>query len=195
MKPLDLRDLKCPAPVVETRKALLASPQEPQAVLVGDTMARDNVQRLAETLGYTISVLDTGDGFLLEMTPDEDRKSEATSTFPIQGKTVVYIGNDAMGGDNRELGQKLMQAFLGTLVDVEPKPDLVLFINEGVRLTTGDSPVLEVLSKLEAVGVELVSCGLCLDFFNVKDDLKAGRVGNMFETAEAFLTAGRIVRP
>ncbi len=45
------------------------------------------------------------------------------------------------------------------------------------------------------MGVDIASCGLCLDFYQLKDQLQAGRVTNMLEIAEAQLQAGRVIKP
>jgi len=195
MKMVDYRNLTCPAPVVETRRQLLAAPEEPLAVLVGDTMARDNVTRLAQTLGFGVETVEAEGGFSLSLTPGAQPDSCEVPAAPTAGPTVVYIGNDAMGGDEKELGRMLMVNFIGTLLEADPRPDRLIFINEGVRLTTTGSRVLEPLQKLAAAGVEIVSCGLCLDYFGLKEQLQVGRVGNMFDTVQAFTRAGRLIRP
>ena len=70
----------------------------------------------------------------------------------------------------------------------------MLFLNSGVFLTTEGSDVLEALEKLGDMGVEILSCGLCLDFFNLKDKLKAGGTTNMLMIAESLLSAGQVIR-
>lgn len=195
MTTVDYRNLSCPAPVVETRKQLLAHPEAPLTVLVGDSMARDNVLRLAQTLGFGARVAETEGGFRLDLNPEGAACVPAEALAPTAGKTVVYLGNDSMGGDNRELGQMLMAAFVTTLLELDPLPDTVLCINEGVRLSTEGSRVREPLQRLADRGVEVISCGLCLDFYSLKEKLVVGRVGNMLETVQTFANAGRIIRP
>ena len=50
-------------------------------------------------------------------------------------------------------------------------------------------------ADLEAAGVEILSCGTCLDFFHAKEKLRAGRVSNMMEIAESLWAADRVLRP
>ena len=54
MKSIDCRHWLCPKPVVEVRKILLASPDSSLCVLVEDAVARENLQRLAATLGWHV---------------------------------------------------------------------------------------------------------------------------------------------
>ncbi len=70
----------------------------------------------------------------------------------------------------------------------------MLFVNSGVLLTTEGSEVLEALEELGNQGVEVLSCGVCLDFFHRKEKLRAGAVTNMFTIAESLMQAGSIVR-
>jgi peroxiredoxin family protein len=44
------------------------------------------------------------------------------------------------------------------------------------------------------MGVEIYSCGLCLDFFSLKDKLRAGATTNMLATAEYLLSAGSVIK-
>jgi len=77
---------------------------------------------------------------------------------------------------------------------VEQVPDRMLFVNSGVLLTTEGSEVLEALEQLGNRGAEVMSCGVCLDFFHRKEKLRVGTVTNMFTIAESLLTADSVVR-
>jgi len=68
-------------------------------------------------------------------------------------------------------------------------------MNSGVRFSTVGSDVLDDLRALEIAGVELLSCGTCLDYYGLLDSLSVGRKSNMFEIASTLLVADRVVRP
>lgn len=193
MKTLDCRAHKCPHPVVETRKLLLAEPGNPLTVLVGDETARENISRLAASQGYTVRVGTTDGGFLLELSPG--KKPAETAGPAVQGKTVAFISSDAMGSGSDELGRLLLKNFLFTLAELESVPDIFLFVNAGVKLTAAGSEALEALERLACMGADIASCGLCLDFFHLKEQLAVGRVTNMLDIAETLQKAGRIIRP
>jgi hypothetical protein len=78
---------------------------------------------------------------------------------------------------------------------MDPLPDIILFVNSGINLTTEGSDVLEALRKLDAQGVDLATCGLCLDFYEKKEKLKVGRVTNMYEMVEVQCQAARVISP
>ena len=71
----------------------------------------------------------------------------------------------------------------------------MIFYNGGVYLTCEGSPVLEDLQKLADAGVEIFSCGTCLNFYGLQDRLKVGQVTNMYAIVEKQQQAVRIIRP
>ena len=94
-----------------------------------------------------------------------------------------------------ELKALLLKNFLFTLTELETVPDVLLFVNAGVKLTTEGSEALEALEKLTCLGADIASCGLCLDYFHLKDKLAVGRVTNMLDIADTLQKAGRTIRP
>ena len=44
-------------------------------------------------------------------------------------------------------------------------------------------------------GVEILTCGTCLDYYGMKDKLAVGAVTNMYAIVESMATAGKIIRP
>jgi len=193
MKTLDCRAHKCPHPVVETRKALLASPGESLRVLLGDEVAVENVSRLARTQGFEITTGDTEGGFALELTPGAAPQGTA-ATAALQGKSVTLIAADTLGSGNDELGRILLKNYLITLTELDVVPDMILFVNAGVKLTCTGSGALEALDKIACMGTDIASCGLCLEFYDLKGEIKVGRSTNMLEIAETLQSAGRVVR-
>lgn len=115
--------------------------------------------------------------------PKEEKKS-----------TVVLITGNRFGSGDQQLGEILIKAFLNTLWDSEPRPEKIIFINDGVRLTASDSEVLDALQLLEQAGVELLSCGTCLDYYNLREKLKVGQVTNMKSTVNSLLASEKVIR-
>jgi selenium metabolism protein YedF len=194
MKTIDCRKQQCPYPVVEARKLMLAHPGETLTVLVGDEAAQENVTRLATHQGYATRSEIIAGGFSLHLQPGVATAPTAAATAA-PGKTVAFIGSDVMGAGSDELGRLLLRNFLFTMSEQETVPDLLLFVNAGVKLTSNGSEVLEALERLACKGADIASCGLCLDYFHLKDQLAAGRVTNMLEILEAMQQAGRLLRP
>ena len=108
---------------------------------------------------------------------------------------LAYINSHLLGVGDEALGSILMRAFLRTLLDLEPKPFRLILINNGVRLAPEGSEVLETLQALSDKGVEILSCGTCLDFYELKEKLKVGVVSNMYDIAQSLLEADRLIGP
>jgi selenium metabolism protein YedF len=120
-----------------------------------------------------------------------ERRDTGGATEP--GERVAMLVVSEAIGPEPELGRVLMRAFLGTLVKAASRPSRLLFVNRGVHLTTEGSEVAGVLAELEASGVELLSCGTCLDYFGKRDRLLVGRVSNMYETVETLTGPAKVV--
>jgi peroxiredoxin family protein len=54
--------------------------------------------------------------------------------------------------------------------------------------------VLEDLRELAGKGVEVLSCGTCLDFFGIKKNLLVGKVSNMYEIINSLAGASRTIK-
>ena len=196
---LDYSQHQCPFPVVETRKQMLANPGQLLQVLVGDQAGCDNVSRLAKKMDYQAATKSAENGFSLTLTPNQSTESNTEEqpqlSTPPSGKTVIYCGSDRMGDGDDEFGRILMRNFLTTLLEIDPLPDMILFVNSGIHLTTSGSDILAALKILDSRGVDIASCGLCLDFYQKKDQLEVGRTTNMFEMAEVQCQAARVICP
>ena len=190
MKSLDVRGMSCPAPVVSVKRALEADGAELRVIL-DDGAPRENVRRFAQGRGYMVQEESHEAGFALTLTGA--REIGARDVESLTG-AVMLIGSDRLGEGPEELGRILMRNFIMTLLDLEILPDRIFFLNSGVLLVARGSEVIEALEALGNRGVEVLSCGICLDFFKKKELLAAGGVTNMFTIAESLLKARSVVR-
>ena len=187
--------MACPAPVVTTKRALEEAGGEAVQVLVDPGAPRENVTRFAENRGFAVSEAAADGGFALTITSPGSVPAESVrSVVEKGGKTAMLVASDRLGDGPEELGRLLMKNFIITLLDLAELPDRMLFINTGIFLTTEGSEVLEALESLGNRGVEVLSCGVCLDFFHRKEKLAAGSVTNMFTIAESLMGARSVVR-
>ena len=67
-KEVDARGLTCPLPVIETNKVLRKLKQGTVITIVDNAAARDNVKRLAEGSGCTVSIEKKGADYYLTIT-------------------------------------------------------------------------------------------------------------------------------
>ncbi len=112
----------------------------------------------------------------------------------LAGDTVVVaISSTTMGRGDDQLGGVLLRSFLHTLGEISPTPHVLIFLNEGVKLVTEGSSVLDDLLALQEKGVELLACGTCLGHFGLKEKVAVGQVSNMYVIAETMVRAAKVV--
>jgi len=204
METLDLRRLECPQPVLRTKEAIERHPRSVLVALVRQAASCENVARMARALGAEVETEAlANEEYRLTITTPEAAEEPALEPelepCPVGAdaprRTVVLIRNSELGHGAPELGRILMKAFLKTLLAVEPLPAQMVFINAGVHLTTEGSEELAPLAELGERGVEILSCGTCLDFYGKLDLLRVGRVGNMFDIVTALTRAAKVITP
>jgi len=194
---VDARGLGCPQPVVLARKAIQQPGAEAVRVVVDSEISVENIRRMATTLKWEVSVRPQAGEFHLLLARGEAAEAESPAATPGDRplQVLAFITTDVLGTGDPELGAILMRAFVKTLAELEPLPGRMIFVNAGVRLTTRGSPLVDDLKKLESRGVEILSCGTCLDFYRLVDSLQVGGVTNMFEIVAALAEADRVLRP
>lgn len=193
--------LVCPRPVVMAKKALKENDEI--TIDVDNEMSCENLQKMAKVMALDCAVSQEGKVYRLvlkktENTVSENAGSQATpvkETAALPESYIVVINSQFAGSGDDELGAVLMKNFIYTLTEAEVLPDTILFYNGGVKLTCEGSPVLEDIKVLEKAGVELLSCGVCLNFYGLEKSLAAGQVTNMYNIVEKQQKAVRIIRP
>lgn len=202
---IDARGLKCPKPVILTRKALEEG-SDTLEVLVDNEAARDNVRRFAEKAGCSVSVKEMEGYYSIEIKgagaklQKEDETISMTYTCSIEEKKkddslkkVIFIKSDEIGTGDRELGTTLAKSFLYACTESDEIPTTLIFMNSGVRLVTENDETASHVKNLERKGCEVLVCGTCLDFYGLKDSLLAGRVSNMYEILSTLIGADLVV--
>lgn len=192
---VNARGLPCPHPVAAANKALDEMGEGTLVVLVDTEVARDNVKRMAESRGCTVSVEGMGDTFRLSVTtPAQGQHRHAVLPAESSARaSVVYLLDADFIGSNRELGKVLVKGFLDAIAALPRRESTFILISNGVKLATAGSYVLDSLGALCSAGCELLICGTCLDFFKIRADLQVGRVSNALEIMERLTGAGNVV--
>lgn len=207
---LDERGKACPLPVVETKKALEAAASgETARVLVDNEIAVQNLRKLADHKGWSFCWEKRGGGDFQawitreageSLSEEKQRETEEPEcpdcrTEGIRPGLTAVISSEAMGQGDGRLGKILMKSFLFALTQHDILPETVLLYNGGAFLSCEGSESLEDLKKLEELGVEILTCGTCLDFYGLKEKLAVGGISNMYEIVEKQCRAHTILRP
>lgn len=191
----------CPIPVIKTKKALQAlTGPEVIEVLVDNEIAVQNVTKMATAQGGEVTsekIAEKEYKVVIQMNGAIAATEEICEecTPDMRNNTVVVISSDRMGNGNDALGKVLIKGFIYAVTQLDTLPKKMLFYNGGATLTVEGSDSLEDLKSLEAQGVEILTCGTCLDYYEVKDKLAVGSVTNMYSIVEAMAEAGKIIAP
>lgn len=184
-KIVDARKLNCPMPVINTKKELEALNEGVVITIVDNEIAKENVKKLAKSMNLEFSESTKDGDFHIRIVKGKDvviqSKKEDTKDL---SKKVIFIQSNMMGGHNEDLGKILINGFVFTLTQVKPYPKAVVLVNQGVELSTINEETVENLKVLENKGTNIVSCGTCLDFLDLKDKLSVGEISNMYDIVE-----------
>lgn len=183
----------CPVPVIKTKKAMQAlTGPETIEVLVDNEIAVQNVTKMAESEGGKAASEQTAEGaYKITIQMDEIPAEKAE----VAGNLVVAVSSDRMGTGNDELGKVLIKGFIFAVTQLDVLPKTMLFYNGGATLTAEGSDSLDDLRLLESQGVEIMTCGTCLDYYGLKEKLAVGTVTNMYSIVETMAGASKIVKP
>ena len=189
---LDAAGKACPIPVIMAKKELDNGTQSLEIIVDGQTQI-DNLERLGNTYGRPISTSPNGDKFLVSFADGDGKIPEAANSFK-DDSYAVFFNKAAVGSGDAELGLNLAKMAIYTLSESENIPTYVLFMNDGVKLTTGIEPqIIDNLNTLIEKGAKFLVCGTCLIFFGIKDDCKIGTVSNMFDILGAMQAVSKVI--
>ena len=193
----------CPIPVVKTKKAIEAlTTDETVVVLVDNETALQNVTKAAHTMGFEAqqeTVSDKEFKITIQVVKGAAAPAEEEQTAccceGYRKNVVVAVSSDMMGEGSEELGKVLIKSFFFALTQQDELPGTIIFYNGGVKLSTEGSPVLEDLKNLAGQGVEIISCGTCLNFYQLSEKLAVGEVSNMYDIVEHLRKADLVIKP
>lgn len=192
-KEVDARGLNCPLPVIQTKKALETIDKGKVTTIVDNEVAKENVSKFAKSLDLKVNIQENQGTYYIDIFKGEEIKEAKTIDIQCdmtpKKDLVILISKDRLGEGSEELGKILMKGYIYTLTEVTPFPKSILFLNSGVNLVVEGSEVIQHLRTLEANGVEILSCGTCLDYFKIKNKLAVGGIGNMYTIVEKLNNA------
>lgn len=221
MEKVDAMGKACPTPVIMTRKALRDN--DKVITKVSEQIATENISKMAKQLGYKYSVEQKGDhewnvtvekqeatsnnnasdvcqlAINAASVPDESDQQRVepagVNAIRLSEGYIVVLSSDEVGQEDSTLGKQLAKSFVSSLTEQDVLPEYILMFNSGVKLATKDADTLEDLQALEKMGVKIMECGICVNFFDIKEQLGVGSITNMFRITELMRTAQRVVKP
>lgn len=198
VKRIDARGMNCPLPVVHTKKALEEIAGGKITTIVDNEVAKENVFKLAKSLDFKVEIEEHQGNYYIDIFKDaginEVTAIDMQKDINPKRDLVILISTDKFGEGSGELGAVLMKGYIYALTEVSPLPTSVILLNGGVYLAIEGSEVIDHLRTLEAKGVEILSCGTCLDYFKIKNKLVVGGVSNMYTIVEKLNNAKNTIK-
>ncbi len=191
---VDARGLGCPIPVIKTKKALEEIKNGNVLTIVDNEIAKENVSKLVKSLNFEYNISENKGEFYIDIIKGKTSDMIQTKEVNDRYDSVILCTSDVFGDGDRTLGDILIRGYFYTLTESDILPKVIIFLNSGAKLTTNGSKVIKDLRALEEKGVEILTCGTCLDFYNLKSDLEVGGVSNMYTISEYLNNTKKVIR-
>lgn len=192
---IDCKGLNCPIPVINTKKYFDSIEKGVGTIIVDNEVAKNNVVKFSKNSGFQYEVNKKENNVYEIKVTKGDAKSSQNLQEPIEmikRPLSIVVGSDRLGEGSDELGIALMKSYLFALSEADVIPENLLFLNGGVKLVVEESLTLDSVRKLKERGVNIQSCGLCLDFYGIKDKLAVGEITNMYSIVEIMNNSNTI---
>ena len=202
---IDVRGLECPTPLIRV-KEFIESPNGNESFTVifssniNGNASFQNVSRFLKKYNREFTKIEADDKITMEVSASSGEitkiEEKVENYCDVSNKSVVAIvKSDVIGSDEKELGRLLMHSFLKTLPSVTDEFTIkkAVFLNKGVTLACEGSEFVKALQELESCGFELFVCGTCLDYFNLKSNIKVGNISNMMEIINTIKEADKTI--
>ncbi len=193
---VDARGLACPMPVLKTKEAIEAHPEEVVEVWVDNPAAKENVMRFLQSRNWTATSEEKEGMFVVKGMPSgkEIKKTPPSEDQAEENQRIlVIIPTDKMGHGDDELGKALMKNFIATLKEMGDDLWRIVLLNGGVKLAIEGSEHLEELRYLEKQGVDIFVCGTCLNFFGLLEKKAIGVTTNMLDIVTSMQLATKVI--
>ena len=196
MEIIDCNGLACPMPVIKTKKYFDLEESKEAIVIVDNEVAKNNILRLAKGINLNSSYIEEDGIYKIQLSKGLIEKAiENKSNIENEKSGLsILVASNLLGNGDEKLGETLMKVYINTLAETDVLPENLMFLNSGVKLTCEGSDVLDSLNTLKNKGVNIISCGACLDFYNLKEKIKVGEIGNMYQIIEIMNTSNNTIK-
>lgn len=202
---IDVKGKLCPEPLIIVKRAIKSgSIGDSFEVVLDNDIATCNLEEFLKDLGIEIALKNEGEVSYIYFTIGSSPKDVPTMDnedyclVTPKNNHVVVISSEGMGRDANgtdTLGRMLIRGYLNSLVEQDSLPKTIILYNSGVILAAKNVDTVDAFKKLSESGVDILLCGICVDYYDIKEDIKVGRISNMFEITKITSNAGHVVYP
>ncbi|MBY6836597.1 sulfurtransferase-like selenium metabolism protein YedF [Clostridium botulinum] len=202
-KIVDAKGKNCPIPVIMAKKEI-DNGNVNFVVEVDNKIANENLKKLGNSMSFEIKSQEVNGIFKVHFLKGEADNNESEICEECNeiieeikrdklSKWSIFIGKEIIGSGSEELGKSLMKMYFYTMTESDDLPKSILFMNEGVKIPALNEQIVEHLKDLEKKGVEILVCGTCLNFYGLEEELKVGKVSNMYEISNYMKSSSKII--
>jgi selenium metabolism protein YedF len=188
---IDCKGLKCPQPVINTKKYFDSMEAGEATVVVDNEVAKNNILKFAQGSSLNSEAREENGLYYIKISKEKTSCEEIQS---LKKKTTLVISTNKLGEGDEALGTLLMKSYLYALSESDSLPDDLIFLNSGVKLTTEGSESIESIRKVVEKGTNVLSCGTCLDYYGLKEKLLVGEISNMYTIVEKMNKADNTIK-
>jgi hypothetical protein len=114
----------------------------------------------------------------------------------VEKRVAVLVRQEGLGhveAQDREFALEMFERFLHSLESRPVKPEAICFYTDGVKLTCEGSPVVTGLQLIEGMGVKMLICKTCLDYYRLSGKVAVGQVSSMNEIVKILMEADTVI--
>jgi len=204
MKTINTKGYLCPKPLIMARDGLKKISEGEKLLIITDNETSfQKLMRFLTDLGTNPVVNQKEGEFYIEVTKPREPASKSESEIgeycdvpesEKAGSRYVVVARDSkMGEGDDELGELLIRGYFNALKGMDNLPTHIIMYNSGVKLALNNTDTAAALAELEDKGVSVIICGTCVDYFEIKEKIGAGRISNMYQIANFVANAGHVV--
>ncbi|MBN2742492.1 selenium metabolism protein YedF [Breznakibacter xylanolyticus] len=201
---IDTRGQLCPKPLIMAKQVFnTLEPGQIMEVLTDHETSLSNLMNFFTALkaipvsekhddGWHVYATKPLSGHVEPVNPEAFcQTSNATPT----GKHVVCLTSNLMGKGDDQLGALLMRGFINALAEQDVLPSHIICYNGAVKLAIKGTDTLTSLITMENQGVNIILCGTCVDFFDIKPQIGTGTISNMYQITQILSQASKVIYP
>ncbi|AID44217.1 SirA family protein [Candidatus Arthromitus sp. SFB-mouse-Japan] len=188
---LDLRKKSCPIPLVETRKFINNNKNVDFKIILDNEVSFINIKKFLENNKINYSSNKSGNDFLFEVIFDGNEQL-SKNDFQINNFTILVM-SELFGNGSDELSNVLMKSYFYALDESITLPSNIIFINSGVKLLTNEN-IIKNIDSLREKGVSIYYCGICVDYYSIKDKVRLDEITNMYSIIDILNNSDNVIR-
>jgi len=204
---VDTRGYLCPKPIIMVKNTFKNVTSESQLKILSDNQTSiDNLQAFLKDNGFSTTITEK-QNYQIIIASKESTDNAFTQDNDVNyycnlslkdnkiKDYIIAVKSQYMGFGSDELGKMLINGFFSAIVEGDTLPKQIIFYNGGVTLCTKKSTTFAHLENLSSMGVEIIVCGTCVDYYNIKSEIGIGTISNMFKICEILNSSNKIIYP